>query len=163
VSIFTTICRYGEVETQVSHKDPCDSSILSTGTRGKDKTVSHETHNLGIWQIRALLPLPLMKQMLRNMGSPYFLRAFHGWSTIFWVPFTVLAFFLGWLQSVTFVSLVSMVALFLGSFSSWQASRTEVAQDELSETKADKKRKLFKSHPSHGISRQLRLKRRARL
>jgi hypothetical protein len=103
-----------------------------------------------------------MKQLLRKMGSPYFLRAFHGWSTIFWVPFTALAFFLGWLQSVTFVSLVSMVALFLGSFSSWQASRTEVAQDELSETKADKKRKLFKSHPSHNTSRQLRLKRRAR-
>ena len=46
-----------------------------------------------------------------------------------WVPITILAFFLGWLESVTFVSLVSMLALFLGSFSSWQAARTEVKQE----------------------------------
>jgi hypothetical protein len=36
---------------------------------------------------------------------------------------------LGWLESVTFVSLISMVALFLGSFSAWQAARTETKQD----------------------------------
>jgi hypothetical protein len=63
-------------------------------------------------------------------GRPTFLRAFHGWSTMFWLPFTGLAFALGWLESVTFVSLMSMVALFLGSFSSWQAARVEVKQDE---------------------------------
>jgi len=66
-----------------------------------------------------------MRQRLRQ---PEFLRAFHGWCTAFWIPFTGLAFYLGWLESVTFVSLVSMLALFLGSFSSWQASRTEVLQ-----------------------------------
>jgi hypothetical protein len=63
-------------------------------------------------------------------GRPQFLRAFHGWSTVFWVPFTGLAYGLHWLQSVTFVSLMSMIALFLGSFSAWQASRVEVVQDE---------------------------------
>lgn len=46
-----------------------------------------------------------------------------------WIPFTLLAWYLGWLESVTFVSLVSMLALFLGSFSSWQAARTEVKQE----------------------------------
>jgi hypothetical protein len=37
---------------------------------------------------------------------------------------------LGWLESVTFVSLMSMIALFLGSFSSWQAARVETKQQE---------------------------------
>ena len=63
-------------------------------------------------------------------GRPSFLRGFHGWSTAFWLPFTGLAYLLGWLESVTFVSLISMLALFLGSFSSWQAARVEVKQDE---------------------------------
>jgi hypothetical protein len=63
-------------------------------------------------------------------GRPEFLRAFHGWCTAFWIPFTLLAYNLHWLESVTFVSLVSMLALFLGSFSSWQASRVEVLQQK---------------------------------
>ena len=58
------------------------------------------------------------------------LRAFHGWCTIAWIPITILAFFMGWLESVTFVSLISMLALWLGSFSSWQAARTEVKQEK---------------------------------
>lgn len=63
-------------------------------------------------------------------GRPTFLRAFHGWSTVAWPPITVLAYYAGWLKSVTFVSVISMLALFLGSFSSWQAARVEVKQDE---------------------------------
>jgi hypothetical protein len=63
-------------------------------------------------------------------GRPGFLRAFHGWCTAIWLPFTALAYFLGWLESVVFVSLVSMIALFLGSFSAWQAARVEVKQEE---------------------------------
>lgn len=47
---------------------------------------------------------------------------------MFWIPFTLLAYSVGWLETVVFVSFVSMIALFLGSFSSWQASRTEVLQ-----------------------------------
>lgn len=70
-------------------------------------------------------------------GRPDFLRAFHGWSTAFWIPFTILAFMMGWLQSVTFVSLISMLALFLGSFSAWQAARTEVRQEEQMEKLED--------------------------
>lgn len=70
-------------------------------------------------------------------GRPEVLRAFHGWCTILWVPITIVAFFFGWLESVTFVSLVSMLALFLGSFSSWQAARTEVKQ-EVQMNKMDK-------------------------
>lgn len=63
-------------------------------------------------------------------GRPAFLRAFHGWCTVAWLPVTGLAYAAGWLKSVTFVSVMSMVALFLGSFSAWQAARVEVRQDE---------------------------------
>ena len=69
-------------------------------------------------------------RVTKLISEPKYLRAFHGWCTLFWLPFTWLSYSLGWLESVTFVSLVSMVALFLGSFSSWQASRTEVLQIE---------------------------------
>jgi hypothetical protein len=72
-------------------------------------------------------------------GRPEFLRKFHGWCTALWIPFTGLAFALGWLQSVVFVSLMSMIALFLGSFSSWQAARTEVKQDQEIENVIDER------------------------
>lgn len=62
-------------------------------------------------------------------GRPAFLRAFHGWCTVAWLPITALAYVLHWLNNVTFVSIISMVALFLGSFSAWQAARVEVKQE----------------------------------
>lgn len=68
--------------------------------------------------------------MLDKLDDAVFLRRFNGFCTIFWIPFTVLANFLGWLDSVKFVSLVSMMALFLGSLSAWQASRAEVKIDK---------------------------------
>lgn len=70
-------------------------------------------------------------------GRPEFLKAFHGWCTALWVPITILAYCLGWLQSVIFVSVISMLALFLGSFSAWQAARTEVMQQHQIEDKDD--------------------------
>jgi len=83
---------------------------------------------------------------------------------MFWIPFTLLAFLLGWLESVVFVSFVSMIALFLGSFSSWQASRTEVAQDEFNETRDDKRMRLQRSRPNgNQIPRQLKQRRARKL
>lgn len=70
-----------------------------------------------------------MKSFWNWMGSPVMLRQFHGWCTALWLPVTGLAYYLKWLESVVFVSLISMLALFLGSFSAWQAARTEVKQD----------------------------------
>ncbi len=76
----------------------------------------------------------LMSKILDKLDDAAFLRKFHGVSTVLWVPFTALAYAVGWLESVTFVSLVSMIALFLGSFSSWQASRAEVKIDDQTNT-----------------------------
>ena len=78
-----------------------------------------------------------MGKFVALFGRPQFLRAFHGWCTLLWLPVTVLAYLAGWLQSVVFVSVMSMVALFLGSFSSWQAARVEVKQEEVLEERGD--------------------------
>jgi hypothetical protein len=72
--------------------------------------------------------------VLDKLDDAIFLRKFHGFCTMFWVPFTLFAHLIGWLESVKFVSLVSMIALFLGSFSSWQASRAEVKIDKQDNT-----------------------------
>lgn len=103
-----------------------------------------------------------MKKLIDIIGNPVYLRAFHGYSTLFWIPFTLLAFLLGWLESVVFVSFVSMIALFLGSFSSWQASRTEVAQEEFNETRTDKQNRLRMQRAKQKTAPRLLKQRRAR-
>lgn len=63
-------------------------------------------------------------------GRPEVLRRVHGILTLFWVALWITAAMSGWLSSVVFVSHLSAAALVLGSWSSWQAARVEVKQDE---------------------------------
>ena len=42
----------------------------------------------------------------------------------------ILAIIFGWVKSVTFVSHLSIIALILASAAAWQATRTEVKEDE---------------------------------
>lgn len=58
------------------------------------------------------------------------MKAINGWSVVFWIIMTPLTFGLGWLSSVTFVSLLSIWALVVSHFGAWAASRTEVRQEE---------------------------------
>ena len=63
-------------------------------------------------------------------GRPEMLRAFHGWMTLGWgllIPITV---FTGLKGSIVWIALMSVWANFVGHFSSWQAARVEVKQDE---------------------------------
>lgn len=63
-------------------------------------------------------------------GRPEFLRSFHGWLTLAWgilIPVTVLTNLKG---SIIWIALMSVWANFVGHFSSWQAARVEVKQDE---------------------------------
>lgn len=89
----------------------------------------------GLSRVQILSPPPDRSSMkiFALFGRPHFLRSFHGWSTAFWLPFTAFAYATGWLKSIVFVSLMSMIALFLGSFSAWQAARVEVKQEEVIE------------------------------
>lgn len=63
-------------------------------------------------------------------GRPAFLKAFHGWSTVVWailIPLTVVT---GLKESITWIAMMSVWANFVGHFSSWQATRVEVKQDD---------------------------------
>ena len=63
-------------------------------------------------------------------GRPELLRGFHGWMTLAWgmlIPITVLT---GLKGSIIWIALMSVWANFVGHFSSWQAARVEVKQDE---------------------------------
>ena len=63
-------------------------------------------------------------------GDPVFMRRVNGWLAIFWVAMIPIFYSLGWLSSVTYVSALSLWALVAGHWSSWQAARVEVAQDQ---------------------------------
>ena len=47
------------------------------------------------------------------------------------------SFITGWVDSVKFVSALSMLALVSGHWSAWQAARVEVRQDEIEESHSD--------------------------
>lgn len=61
-------------------------------------------------------------------GDPVFMRRVNGWLTIFWVAMIPISYALGWLNSVIYVSALSLWALVSGHWSAWQAARVEVAQ-----------------------------------
>ncbi len=75
-------------------------------------------------------------------GDPKFMRRVNGWFTMFWLAMIPIAFVMGWLKSVTFVSALSLWALVSGHWSAWQAARVEVEQDR--EKKADTEGKIAK-------------------
>jgi hypothetical protein len=66
-------------------------------------------------------------------GDPKFMRATNGWLTIFWLVMIPLSVFTGWINSVAYVSALSLWALVSGHWSAWQAARVEVKQAEMEE------------------------------
>jgi hypothetical protein len=69
-------------------------------------------------------------RVFQLFGRPAFLKAFHGWLTLIWgvlIPITVFTSLKG---SIIWISLMSVWANFVGHFSSWQATRVEVRQEE---------------------------------
>jgi hypothetical protein len=63
-------------------------------------------------------------------GDPVFMRRVNGWLTVFWLVMIPVSYSLGWLNSVVYVSALSLWALVAGHWSSWQAARVEVAQQQ---------------------------------
>jgi hypothetical protein len=58
------------------------------------------------------------------------MRRLNGWLTVFWVAMIPISLALGWLNSVAYVSALSLWALVSGHWSAWQAARVEVAQEK---------------------------------
>jgi hypothetical protein len=61
------------------------------------------------------------------------MRRLNGWLTIFWIAMIPVSLALGWLKSVTYVSALSLWALVSGHWSTWQAARVEVKQQQEAE------------------------------
>lgn len=73
-------------------------------------------------------------------GDPVFMRRVNGWLTMFWVAMIPISLATGWVNSITYVSALSLWALVSGHWSAWQAARVEVAQ-------AKETRKPMKGRP----------------
>ena len=56
------------------------------------------------------------------------MRRVNGWFTLFWIAMIPISLAMGWLHSVAFVSALSLWALVSGHWSTWQAARVEVTQ-----------------------------------
>jgi hypothetical protein len=63
-------------------------------------------------------------------GDPVFMRRINGWATVFWIIMIPISFITGWINLVTYVSMLSLWALVSGHLSAWQAARVEVRQEE---------------------------------
>ncbi|MCU1675770.1 MAG: hypothetical protein JWM93_528 [Frankiales bacterium] len=72
-----------------------------------------------------------MAQFIGLFGRPAFLRGFHGWMTLGWGLLVPITIFTDLKTSITWIALMSVWANFVGHFSSWQAARVEVKQDDL--------------------------------
>jgi hypothetical protein len=62
--------------------------------------------------------------------DPVFMRRVNGWLTMFWLAMIPISYSMGWLNSVVYVSALSLWALVSGHWSAWQAARVEVAQEK---------------------------------
>jgi hypothetical protein len=62
-------------------------------------------------------------------GDPRFMRAVNGWFTMFWIAMIPVSLAFGWLNSIVYVSALSLWALVSGHWAAWQAARVEVAQE----------------------------------
>lgn len=62
--------------------------------------------------------------------DPAFMRRVNGWLTVFWVAMIPVSLVTHWVNSVVYVSALSLWALVSGHWSAWQAARVEVAQQK---------------------------------
>jgi hypothetical protein len=61
----------------------------------------------------------------------------NGWLTIFWLAMIPVSLITGWVNSVVYVSALSLWALVSGHWSAWQAARVEVNQSAEAKLRAE--------------------------
>src|SRR4029077_2506279 len=88
------------------------------------RCASRDDHRRGV-------ALAVVKSLWASLqGDPVFMRRLNGWLTLFWVAMIPVSYELGWLKSVVYVSALSLWALVAGHWSTWQAARVEVTQQQ---------------------------------
>ena len=70
-------------------------------------------------------------------GDPTFMRRVNGWLTVFWIVMIPVSIATGWVESVVYVSALSLWALVSGHWAAWQAARGEVKQEQEAKERAD--------------------------
>jgi hypothetical protein len=76
--------------------------------------------------------MAVIKSLLASIqADPVFMRRANGWLTVFWIVMIPVSFFMGWLDSVVYVSALSLWALVSGHWAAWQAARVEVRQEQM--------------------------------
>lgn len=75
----------------------------------------------------------MLKSFLAMAGSPVAMRRINAFFTLFWLVVAPVALLLGWTESVTFVSILSLWALIASHASAWESARVEVAQQKADE------------------------------
>lgn len=63
-------------------------------------------------------------------GDPVMMRRVNGWLTIVWIVMIPISIWTRWVESVVYVSALSLWALVSGHWAAYQAARVEVKQDE---------------------------------
>ena len=58
------------------------------------------------------------------------MQAVNGWLTIFWIVMIPISIWTHWVESVVYVSALSLWALVSGHWAAWQAARVEVKQEQ---------------------------------
>ena len=64
------------------------------------------------------------------LSSAVFMRRTNGWLAVFWLIMIPLSFVTGLVNSVAYVSAISLWALVASHWSAWQAARVEVHMDD---------------------------------
>jgi hypothetical protein len=70
-------------------------------------------------------------------GDPVFMRRVNGWLTILWIVMIPISLVTHWVNSVVYVSALSLWALVSGHWSAWQAARVEVKQQQDARRRAE--------------------------
>jgi len=96
--------------------------------------------------------MTVMKSLWASVqGDPVFMRRVNGWFTVFWLVMIPVSLFTHWVNSVVYVSALSLWALVSGHWSAWQAARVEVKQHE--EAQAARKRDLAEEVVEHLVEK----------
>lgn len=64
------------------------------------------------------------------MDNPTLMRKMNGWFTVLFIVMIPISLLTGWINSVTFVAVLSLWALVSGHLAAWTAARVEEKQDE---------------------------------
>ena len=82
-------------------------------------------------------PIMIKSLWASVQGDPVFMRRVNGWLTIFWLAMIPVSLATGWVNSVVYVSALSLWARVSGHWSAWQAARVEVNQEAEAKFRAE--------------------------